>query len=165
MKNRALMIAIATLLSGCGVVGTEDKGFDEAAALAAIDEQRRNFENAVASGDIAALGALITQETVMVQPGSAEWKVMQAQAGGLPFAPGARIDITPLETKAFNEEWAYGFGASVITYPDAATGEDVELRDTYLIVLRNDGTGWKPFREVASASPPPDGWPQDIEIE
>ncbi|MHA7871085.1 MAG: nuclear transport factor 2 family protein [Hyphococcus sp.] len=163
MKPRIIAIAAAALLAGCGGGSTEEAGVDEAAVLAALDAQRANFESAVATGDMAALGALITPQTIMVQPGSSDWKAMQAQAGGMPFAPGARIDITPVETKVINEEWAYEFGASIITYPSAETGDDIELRDTYLILLRNDGNGWKPFREVASASPPPGGWPQNTE--
>lgn len=156
--KRTIAIASAIVLAGCAGSATDEAGLDEAAALAALDAQRESFEAAVASGDMATLGALITPETIMVQPGSADWKAMQAQAGGMPFAPGARINITPIETKMINSEWAYEFGNSVITYPSAESGEDIVLRDTYLILLKNDGSSWKPFREVASASPPPGGW-------
>ncbi len=44
---------------------------------------------------------------------------------------------------------------------EAAVSSGSQLRDTYLILFRNTGDGWKAFREVASSSPPPGGWPTD----
>jgi hypothetical protein len=77
--------------------------------------------------------------------------------GSLP--PGATIDITPIEIVALSNEWAYEFGTSITTYAPKDAKESRQLRDTYLILLRNTGEGWKAFREVASPRPPPGGWP------
>ena len=74
-------------------------------------------------------------------------------------ADGARIKIRPIELVALSSEWAYEFGTSTTTYTPPGATEPVKLRDTYLILLRNTGDGWKAYREVASASPPPSGWP------
>jgi hypothetical protein len=96
----------------------------------------------------------------MVRPGSPDWEAMSAAAGGAPFPRGAKIDIKPIEVVVLNKEWAYEFGTSITTYtPEGADGVQ-QLRDTYLILLRNSGDGWKAYREVASSSPPPNGWPQ-----
>ena len=84
---------------------------------------------------------------------------MAADAAGAPFPPGAKIKITPIEVVALSQEWAYEFGTATTTYMRESSGEVVELHDTYLILFRNSGKGWQAYREVASAAPPPGGWP------
>ena len=155
-----LSAVVMAVLAGCGQAPeVRDEPVDVDAALAALNAARSGFEAAVASGDMATVMAAVGPDAIMVQPGSADWNAMRAVAGPAPFAAGARISITPIETRVLSNEWAYDFGASVITYPSPETGETVTLRDTYLLVLRNEGEGWKPYREVASSRPPPGGWP------
>jgi hypothetical protein len=106
-----------------------------------------------------ALTPLLAQGAVMVQPGAPDWNAMAATAKGAPFPPGATIATKPIEVVALSREWAYEFGTSITTYtPDGATGAQ-QLRDTYLVLFRNTGDGWKAYREVASAASPPGGWP------
>ena len=95
----------------------------------------------------------------MVRPGGPDWDAMAAS--GAPFPPGAKIAITPIEVVALSEEWAYEFGTATTTYAPEGDDEERQLRDTYLLLFRNTGSGWKAFREVASSSPPPSGWPDD----
>jgi hypothetical protein len=95
----------------------------------------------------------------MVHPGAPDWKAMAEAAGKAPFPAGARIAIKPMEVVALSDEWAYEFGTSVTTYTPQGSKEVIQLRDTYLLLLRNTGDGWKAYREVASSSPPPGGWP------
>ena len=128
-------------------------------AKAAIDRLRSAYESAVASGDASAIVPLLAEGAVMVRPGSPDWEAMAAAAAGAPFPPGARIVIKPIEVVVLNAEWAYEFGTSTTTYTPRGASELVKLRDTYLILLRNTGDGWKAYREVASSSPPPGGWP------
>ena len=125
----------------------------------AIDKLREDYEAAVASGSPGALRSLLAEGAVMVRPGGPDWDEMAASAPGAPFPPGARIAITPIEVVALSEEWAYEFGTAVTTYTPLGKDEERQLRDTYLLLFRNTGDGWKAFREVASSSPPPDGWP------
>jgi ketosteroid isomerase-like protein len=130
------------------------------ASRAAIDRLRAEYEKAVAASDFDAMSALLAEGAVMIRPGAPDWKSMEAAAGGAPFPRGATIDIKPIEVVVLNKEWAYEFGTSITTYtPEGADGVQ-QLRDTYLILLRNSGDGWKAYREVASSSPPPNGWPQ-----
>ena len=153
---------ILLLLVGCSPSVTETENTSN---VTEIDQARAQFEAAVAGGDPAAFGALVYPDTVFIQPATTEWDAMRRAAAGAPFPQGAVIQITPLETKIFNEEWAYDFGASRLNYPHPETGEEIELRDTNLLILRNTGSGWKPYREVASASPPPAGWPVSAQEE
>jgi ketosteroid isomerase-like protein len=125
---------------------------------AAIDKLRAEYEAAVASGSADAVTPLLADGAVMVRPGGPDWDAMAASAAGAPFPAGARIAITPIEVVAMSEEWAYEFGTAITTYTPPGTDEERQLRDTYLLLLRNTGSGWKAFREVASSGPPPGGW-------
>ena len=165
MMRKVVLISVAALLAvSCAkkeeVAVAAAPEVDKDAAFAEIDILRSDFEAAVASGDMGALMSLVTPGAIMTQPGAADWKAMQEFAGALPFPPGAQIDITPYETVIANSEWAFERGSSRVTYASPKNGKEVVLRDAYLIVFRNDGGGWKVYREVASASVPPEGWPE-----
>ena len=128
---------------------------------AEIDKLRSAYEAAVAGGDAGAVSSLLADGAVMVRPGAGDWKAMAAAASGSPFPRGAKITISPIEVVALSEEWAYEFGTATTTYTPRGSEEVIQLRDTYLVLFRNTGNGWKAYREVASSAPPPDGWPDN----
>jgi ketosteroid isomerase-like protein len=128
-------------------------------ARAEIDKLRSAYEAAVASGRIETMLPLLAEGAVMVHPGAADWKAMEAAASGAAFPVGARIAIRPIEVVTLSDEWAYEFGTSTTTYTPPGSKETAELRDTYLILFRKTAAGWQAYREVASSSPPPGGWP------
>lgn len=131
---------------------------DTLAAKAAIDTLRNAYEEAVATGNFANLGAMLAEGAVMVRPGGPQWDSLFA-ASELPFPPGATISITPIEVRVIDHEWAYEFGNSVVTYTPKGSTAPWSLKDTYLIVFRNAGDGWKAYREVASSNLPPPAAP------
>ena len=155
----AAVVAVGSL-AGCQQQAEPPGSVDAAASRAAIDKLRTQYENAVAAGDLDAMSASLAEGAVMIRPGGPEWDSMSAAASGAPFPPGATIDITPIEVVVLNKEWAYEFGTAMTTYTPEGADSARQLRDTYLILLRNTGDGWKAYREVASSSPPPNGWPQ-----
>jgi hypothetical protein len=164
MSNKAgpilVSIVAAASLGGCQrEVSGPLAAAEQASIKAEIDELRAAYESAVASGNLQKLTPLLANGAVMVHPGAPDWNAMAAAARGGPFPRGAKIAITPIEVVALNREWAYEFGTSVTTYTPEGADVPLQLRDTYLIVLRNTGDGWKAYREVASAAPPPGGWP------
>ena len=155
--------AALLLVSGCEQQAANDAPSamtesETALTMAAIDELRGEFQRAIAEQDFAALGQMMHPEAIQVMPASAEWLAMNEVKGDAPFAPQYTITITPIETRIINNEWAYDFGNSVSTYVPEEGAEPIRVRDTYLLLLRNTGDGWKLYREVASASPPPGGW-------
>lgn len=163
-KPRRILVAIASFaaLGGCqGRVTDELTAAERASIESEIDKLRSAYETAVASGNPATMGPLLADGAVMVRPGAPDWDAMAAAAKGAPYPPGAKITITPREFVALNREWAYEFGTSITTYTPEGADTPQQLRDTYLIVFRNTGDGWKAYREVASAAPPPGGWPND----
>jgi ketosteroid isomerase-like protein len=158
------VVVVAATLAGCQAEERQQAkpltSAEAAASKADIDRLRGEYEKAVAASDFEAMSALLAEGAVMIRPGSPDWDAMAAAAGGAPFPRGATIDIKPIEVVVLNKEWAYEFGTSTTTYtPEGADGVQ-QLRDTYLILLRNTGDGWKGYREVASSTPPPDGWPR-----
>ena len=128
---------------------------------AEIDKLRSAYEAAVAAGDASAMSPLVEEGAVFVRPGSPEWEAMAAAAPGLPFPPGAKIAISPIEVVELSKEWAYEFGTATTTYTPQGSQAAIQLHDTYLVLFRNTGKGWKAYREVASSGPPPGGWPMD----
>jgi ketosteroid isomerase-like protein len=155
VRWRVLAVFALTALAGC-----QNRARDIPDVKPEIDKLRAAYESAVASGDASAMAPLIAEGAVMVRPGSPEWDAMTAVGAGAPFPPGARIVIKPMEVVALSREWAYEFGTSTTTYTPSGASEPVKLHDTYLVLFRNTGDGWKAYREVASSGPPPGGWPE-----
>ena len=155
------IVAVASL-EGCESDPSDQQATVEASAFRAdIDKLRSEYETAVAAGDFNAMSTLLADGAVMVRPGSTDWDAMATAASGAPFPPGAKIAITPIEVVPLSKEWAYEFGTATTTYTTEGSSKTLELHDTYLILFRNSGKGWKAYREVASSAPPPGGWPQD----
>jgi ketosteroid isomerase-like protein len=168
-----MVIAVASMLTACQKTDdttpgatTPPEGSTDASAQAdtikaEIDKLRSAYEAAVAAGDDSAMSSLLADGAVMVRPGAPDWEAMAAAAPGRPFPPGAKIAISPIEVVALSKEWAYEFGTATTTYTPPGSQEAVQLHDTYLLLFRNTGTGWKAYREVASSAPPPGGWRVD----
>ena len=164
LTGRILLLAIAAVvgLGGCQIDRSDEQATaDPSAVRAEIDKLRSEYETAVAAGDSNAMSALLADGVVMVRPGGPDWDAMAAAASGAPFPPGAKIAISPIEVVSLSKEWAYEFGTATTTYTPEGSDQILELRDTYLILFRNTGKGWQAYREVASSSPPPSGWPDD----
>lgn len=157
-----VLVALLVSLAGCQRGSAAPLTAAEQASIRAeIDQLRASYEAAVASGKAETMTPLLADGAVMVHPGAPDWSAMAAAAKGAPFPPGATIAIKPVEVVALNREWAYEFGTSITTYTPEGADTPQQLRDTYLVVFRNTGDGWKAYREVASAAPPPGGWPRD----
>lgn len=164
---RRIHLALAAVVAVGSLAGCQDQypaeqgaSAETAALRAGIDTLRSEYEQAVAAGDSNAMIALLAEDAVMVRPGGPDWDAMSAAASGAPFPLGAKIDIRPMEVVVLSKEWAYEFGTATTTYTPEGAKEARQLRDTYLILFRNAGDGWKAYREVASSNPPPNGWPE-----
>ena len=135
---------------------TQGAALETATARAAIDSLRSAYEGAVASGKFENMGAMLAEGAVMVRPGGPQWDSFFG-ASALPFPPGSTIHIEPIEIHVASQEWAYEFGNSTVTYTPKGANESKSLKDTYIVIFRNTGDGWKVYREVASSNLPPAG--------
>lgn len=134
----------------------------EQEARTAVDAVRAQFMDAMAASDFATLGVITHLDAVMIGAGG-EGHLKMYQAAGAGLAPEYRIDITPQEFVMMDPEWAFERGTSVQSWQPEGEAERAEIRNSYLLILRYDDGQWKPYREVASAMPPPGGWPEDAE--
>lgn len=154
-----LFICVAAAgLTACSDVDAGEPSFDEAAEIAAIDAVREQFMAAMGNADFAALAEIAGPNAIMIPPGGQAHLEMYA-AAGQGFAPGFEIEIRPTEVVIINEEWAFGRGTSIQSWQPEGAEARTEIPNSYLIVLRKTNGQWRPYREVASAMPPPDGWP------
>jgi len=159
-QTRKTFVAAALAAATLAACTTAPAGpaFDGEIEAAEIDQLRADFMAAMAAQDFAALGALSHPDFQQTVPGGPAHLEMLAAAGEAPFPPGYQLDITPKELVIINEDWAYEYGTTVQSYlPDGAS-ERVEIPNTYLLILKKHEGKWTPYREVASALPPPGGW-------
>lgn len=151
----ALPASTLLLLAACQPADRPADGaaaVDTAAVLASVDSLRSAYQQAVAEGDWERLGTMVTEDAIMVMPGSAAWDSMETASEG-PFPPGATLEINSMEAGVLAADWAYDMGSSTVTWtPEGADGERT-LRDTYLVLLHRTEDGWKVHREVANSRP------------
>lgn len=126
---------------------------DTAAILASIDSLRSAYEQAVAEDDLERLGRMVTEDAVLVWPGTAAYDSLAAY--DTPFPPGATQEINPWETRVLGPDWVYDMGTGTVTWTPEGADEPRTLQDTYLVLLHRTEEGWKVHREVASSRPLP----------
>lgn len=152
----ALGAGPAACAPGPGEQGAGEAAIDTAAILESVDSLRLAYQRAVAEADWPALGRMVTEDAMVVQPGPAAWD-SAAAASEAPFPEGSTLEITPRETRVLSRDWVYQLGSGALTWtPEGADGPRT-LRDTYLVLLHRTDGGWKVHREVASSRPLPEG--------
>lgn len=151
-------IAVAALVLGAcepqAREATAAASVDTAAILASVDSLRSAYQQAVADRDWERLGTMVTEEAIMVMPGTAAWDSLHA-ASEAPFPEGATLEISSTETGVLGANWAYDLGSGAVTWTPEGAEEPRTLRDTYLVLLHRTEEGWKVHREVASSRPLP----------
>lgn len=152
----AFLAAPLLVLAACQPRATEGDGsaaaVDTAAVLASVDSLRSAYQEAVAAGDWQRLETMVTEDAIMVMPGSAAWDSMETASEG-PFPPGATLEINSMEVGVLAADWAYDMGSSTVTWTPEGADEERTLRDTYLVLLHRTEDGWKVHREVANSRP------------
>lgn len=151
MIKRAFVAAATSL----GIASAQVDPDVEREALAAIDDMRAAFAESVAKGDGAEIMAMTHPDAMMVGPAGPVWDRVYGDgaAQGLPMAKGTKLEIQPKETVVMSPEWAFETGNTSMRY-EPEPGVILEGGDTYMMLFRNDGSGWKLYREVASARRP-----------
>ena len=87
-----------------------------------------------------------------IGPASAEWLEYQSereQPMGM-FSYDSII-MSPKETVILNDSMAYDFGTSKVYYTNSE-GVSIELRDSFIVLLKKEDGRWKMFRELASGT-------------
>lgn len=154
MKNLVLASAFIFLLS-CSIEQTNDKQvalpkIDMERELAGIEKLRSRFISALKEGRYEDIGALVTPDVKTIRAGGAGFDEMFALGQERGTFPYDSIIMTPTETYILNDSMAYDWGSSK-TYYTNEEGRQIELRNSFLTILKKVDGEWKLHREVASS--------------
>ena len=159
MKN-PVVILLTLILFSCNEINNQsdiepadtDK-IDVQAELKSIEETRTAFQLAIKEKRYGDLKQYSTFDFKGVSPGSEDWleykRIREKPMGQFSYDS---IRMRPQETIIVSDSVAYDFGTSSVYYTNAE-GEPIELKDTFLVILKKDknDSKWKIHREVASA--------------
>ena len=154
MKNSLLGLAFIFLLA-CGVEQTNEKQaalpkIDMERELAGIEELRSRFISALKEGRYEDIGELVTADVKTIRAGGSGFDEMFALGKERGTFPYDSIIMTPTETYILNDSMAYDWGASR-TYYTNKEGKQIELRNSFMAILKKVDGEWKLHREVASS--------------
>jgi ketosteroid isomerase-like protein len=154
VKTQFTILAMVILFAGCsqrnGAVTDQVEDIDIVSELAAIEKLRQDFILAIKEGRYDDLNQFVSPEAKVVGPGADEWTKMYALAQERGVFPYDSIIMHPTETVVLNETMAYDWGTSSVYYTDQ-TGNPVELKNSFLVLLKKEDGEWKLFREVGSS--------------
>jgi ketosteroid isomerase-like protein len=160
MRNLILFVSALFLVTSCNKTNkepelkpTESKTIDIQAELNSIEETRSAFQLAIKEKRYGDLAKYSTSDFKAVSPGSEDWleykRIREKPMGKFSYDS---IRMRPQETIIASDSIAYDFGTSSVYYTNVE-GDPVELKDTFLVILKKDKSDgkWKIHREVASA--------------
>ncbi len=121
--------------------------------LELIEQTRNSFQAAFNEKRYGDLNQYIMSGFKGVPPGSEDWM----EYNRLSKNPSGKFSIDsirmiPQETSVVSDSIAYDFGTSSVYYTNA-DGQPIELKNTFLTILKKDKTNgkWKLFRDVSSS--------------
>jgi ketosteroid isomerase-like protein len=160
MKNLVLILLTLFLIScnkknnQSGIKSTEVNEIDVQAELASIEETRAGFQLAIKEKRYADLRNFGTKDIISLTPICGTWeeykRLRNEPVGSFSYDS---LIMKPKETIIVSDSIAYDFGTSSVYYTNEQ-GEPVEIKDTFLAILKkdkNDGK-WKLHREVATTN-------------
>lgn len=150
MKNLKLL-TLSVLLAACYEQRSQEKPkININAELAKIEETRNGFMLALKEKRYQDIANFAMPDMENTGPDTEEWWEMRRLGKERGAFPYDSIIMYPKETLILNDTMAYDYGTSSTFYTNEE-GEQVELRDTFIVILKKDTDGrWKMYREVAS---------------
>ena len=149
---RPLLVLLAGVVIAAMGCGSSPKHEDPADVRRDVDAVNKQFMEAFARRDAAALGLLYTEDAQVLPPGSPMlegreaivnmWQSMLA----LPIA-GIQLETADLGT---GEASAWEVGRYRLTRNDGTTAE----AGKYIVIWRHDESGWKIYRDMWSSDTP-----------
>ena len=153
----AIFPLVIILLFACNNANEQNKlaepitnNIDMKKELAAIEEVRANFSLAIKEGRYEDIGQWVTSDVKTVRPGGDEWDNMFALGKERGRFPYDSIIMTPTETYIMNDTMAYDWGTSSVYYTNGE-GNQIELKDAFLVIMKKENGEWKLYREVGSS--------------
>ncbi|MBT8181087.1 MAG: DUF4440 domain-containing protein [Eudoraea sp.] len=158
MRNSIILFFVLILVSCNEKIAkgepesSNSKTINIQAELASIEKTRQTFMKAVKEGDGETIGKIATTDVKIISPGSSDWMEMYKESKNQGPFPYDSIIMSPKETIIASDSIAYDFGVSRVYYTNSE-GNVVELKDSFLVILKKDKDGtWRLHREVASSN-------------
>ena len=156
MKSLKILI-VTLLLSACNEQNTtvemKPKDMDiihVEEELKLIEQTRSAFTLSLKQGRYEDINGLVTKDGKSIRAGGIGFEEMFALGKERGKFPYDSIIMTPTETIIMNDSMAYDWGSSK-TYYTNKKGEPVELKNSFLVILKKEDGTWKLHREVASS--------------
>lgn len=153
MRNLHLSILVLFLFSCSSEAPINSKPTSEIdfeAEYKAIEQLRAKFQLALKEGRYQDMRQYASSEVKTIRPGGQGWDEMfnlGKERGRFPYDS---MVMTPTETYIMNDSMAYDWGSSRVYYTNEE-GEQVELRNSFLVILKKENGEWKLHREVGSS--------------
>ena len=145
------------IISFWSCIGTQTKSnpgsppkIDVDKELKGIEDLRSNFVLAIKEGRYEDIGKWLTADAKTIRAGGPGFDEMFALGNERGIFPYDSIIMTPTETQIMNDSMAYDWGFSKTYYTNKEGGK-VELRNSFLVILKKVDGEWKLHREVASS--------------
>ena len=150
--KKSFTLFFSILILSCGNKDKAKQEFNVEIELAGISSTREAFQNAIKEKKYERIGNLVTEDVLVISPGSDDWNSMYKMYPERGPFPYDSIIMNPSETIIVNDSTAYDFGVSRVFYTDTI-GKIVELKDTFLVILKKGKDNiWRLHREVASSN-------------
>ncbi|MEM6643604.1 MAG: nuclear transport factor 2 family protein [Bacteroidota bacterium] len=155
MKNLTITWFVLTLMSCSGNQESEQEvleknRLDIKTELQLIEETRSNVVLAIKEARYQDISQWVTPDAKTVRPGGPNFDEMFTLGRERGIFPYDSIEMTPIETYIMNDTMAYDWGSSKTYYTDAE-GQQIELKNSFLVILKKIDGRWKLHREVASS--------------
>jgi hypothetical protein len=118
--------------------------------MADIENLRNSFTSSIKEGRYQDIPKYVSSDVKTIRAGGPGWDDMFALGAKRGRFPYDSIIMNPTETFILNDTMAYDWGNSLVYYTDEA-GEKVELKNSFLVILKKEKGEWKLHREVASS--------------
>lgn len=156
MTIRTLCLASLLLL----VLGCQPAPDQEASAPpdpAPVNAVRDQYASMYNSGDVSGLGALYTDDAVVMnnnQPAAIGKEAILQRAQGMIEQFDVNISITPGDTQMM-ADLAYEYGTFSLTLTPKAGGDPMQNEGNYLVILKRGADGsWRLHREIGNSNQP-----------
>jgi hypothetical protein len=154
MKNIWFLI-VTVFLYSCGQENKPSTGvtfeIDLEKELKEIENLRDSFSLTLKEGRYDDMGKWVSSDVKIIGPGGSDWNKMYDLGKERGRFPYDSIIMKPTETFIMNDSMAYDWGTSSVYYTDEEENI-VELKNSFLVILKKENGEWKLHREVGSST-------------
>lgn len=164
MRNRRLTTGVAVLLVfflvACQPAERQQArqpAVDTAEVTSTLDSLRTAFLDAYEAGDAKTIASLWAEDGVTSGPGTSPVQgrdSIRALIERDPALGEATAEISPLDVRVLDRDWAYDLGVLTVQFTPEGTNQQQTVEISYLALIHRTPGGWKFYREVYNLNQP-----------